>query len=43
MATANCLAMAINLFNAGVRSVALEGNALYAKEDVNNVLRNLLP
>jgi len=43
MAMANCLAMAINLFNAGVRVVVIEGNALYTKESVNNVLRKLLP
>lgn len=43
MAMANCFALATNLFRAGVQVVVIEGNALYTKASVNDVLRKLLP
>lgn len=43
LAMANCLGLAVNLFQAGVQIVVIEGNGLYTKEAVNEVLHSLLP
>lgn len=43
LAMANCLALAVTMFQAGVQVVVIEGNGLYTKEAVNQVLQSLLP